>query len=177
MLLTEPLARFRAIIEGAHPATPVTGRSVPAGRFAASTYRGDPADLAWTGLGWHRHYQTRVVSTGSLPGDPPNVHAGSMRLAAVVEVSMGYVVSPDAKTTTAQACATVDDATALAHSDWETLFQALAWPGFWPGTSPVIAGITSVDGARTSVVLPRRRIVCTSTWRLILSYAPGTTWA
>lgn len=175
-LLSEPLDRFRGVIEGAYPSTPVTGRSVPAGTFAASTYRGDPSDLGWTGLGWHRHYQLTVKGSGALPGDPPNVHAGQMRLAVLVELSMGYTVSPDAKTTTAQACATVDDATALAHSDWETIFQALAFPGFWGGTSPAIVGLTSVDGARTSIVIPRRRIVCTSTWRLILSYAPGTVW-
>lgn len=174
--LTQPLARIRAIIEGSYPATAVTGRSVPVGMFSRSKYRGDLGDLAFPGTEFHRRYQIATRETRERPGDPPNVRAGAVRKVVVIEVSTGYLVSPDGQISSARACATVDEATELGHSDHELLSEAFRWPGFWTGTLPSIAQIRPEGSVVTSAVIPRARILVTSTWAITLSYAPGTVW-
>lgn len=174
--LTAPLAQLRAIIEGSHPAVPVTGRSIPSGTFLRSKYRGSLSDLAFPGAEFHRRYQLEVTTTRERPGDPPNVRAGAVRKVVVVEVSTGYLVSPDGPTSSARACGTVDEATLLGHSDHELFAEAFRWPGFWAGTSPSIVQIRPEGDVVTSAVIPRARILVTSTWAVTLSYAPGTVW-
>lgn len=174
--LTEPLGRLDALILGEYPDVAVPGRSVPAGTFRRATYRGDPADLGWVGTGWHRCFARRVLSSGDNGADPPNVRAGAQRRRVLVEVSLGYEISPDATTSRTTVCATVDEATALGHSDHELLAQALRWPGFWPGTAPSIVRLEPAGDVTTSVVIPRRRIVVAAQWSITLAYAPGTVW-
>jgi len=174
--LTEPISRVRAIIEGSYPATPVTGRSVPASTIQKATYEGDPADLQWTGIGFHRRYQLPVLSTRNVDADKPNSRAGSQRKLVVFEVQIGYLVSPDSPIGTTSVCASVDEATALGHSDHELIAQAFQWSAFWSGTSPEIAGLVPAGDVSTAIIIPRKRIIVSARWSMLLHYAPGTAW-
>lgn len=174
--LTAVDARLRAIIEGAYPASPVTGRSVPSGTFHAATYKGDPSDLEWPGIGFHRSYTLTYVTTRERGGDPPNSHAGSQRKAAVFELALNYQASPDAPVAGSTVSASIEAATLLGHSDHEMVAQAFRHPDFWPGTSPVIAQIRPEGDVVSSIVVSRRRLQVTARWAVTLSYAPGTVW-
>lgn len=174
--LTAPLARLRAIIEGSHPTVAVTGRSVPAGTLRRAVYKDDPADLEWVGIGFHRSYRLAVETTRERDGDRPNIRAGAQRKVIVVELAIGYMVSPDSPTASATVCASVEDATLLGHSDHELVAQAFRWPDFWPGTSPSIVQLRPEGDVTTSVVIPRKRVIVSARWAMTLSYAPGTAW-
>lgn len=174
--LAEPLARFRAIVEGAYPSVAVPGRSVPAGRFARATYRDDPASLAYTGTGFHRHYLVTFVGARDVPGAAANWRTGRVIKSVTLELRMGYVVEPDGREVRDGSCADEEAATMLGLEDAHTLEEALRWPDFWPGTSPAIAQIRPAADVAATVIVPRRRVLCTSRWELTLDFAPGATW-
>lgn len=173
--LTEALARVGAIVEGTHPATAVPGRSVPAGRHRSTRLHGDLRDPAFPGAHFHRGYDLAVMSSGNVPGDPPNRNAGSKRRRIIVEVAIGYMTSRDAPRG-AGVGSTLYDATLLAHSDHEQIAEALGWSAFWPGTAPAIVGAVPDGDVQTVVVVPQARIVVAARWALTLSYPPGTEW-
>jgi hypothetical protein len=174
-ILTEPLARVGAIVEGAYPSTPVSGRSVPEGRHRSTRLHGDLRDPQFPGAHFNRGYDLAVVSSGNVPGDPPNRNAGSKRRRVVVEVAIGYLIARDAPRA-AGAGSTLYDATMTAHSDHEQIAEALGWSAFWGGTSPAIVGAVPDGDVQTVVVVPQARIVVAARWALTLSYPPGTVW-
>ena len=174
--LAEPVARVRAIIEGSYPASPVTGRSVTAGLIARATYRDDPADLQWPGLGFHRRYLLQTDETGDRDGDPVNRRAGAAREEWVFTVRIGYTVSPDGRIASTTACADEDAATQLGHEDHHAIREALRWPAFWGDLTPSVAQIRPVGRVRTTIVIPRRRVFVSAQFSATLSYAPGSTW-
>jgi hypothetical protein len=174
--LTQPIARLAAIIEGVYPSTPITGRSVPAGRHKPTLLHGDLRDPSFPAVHFHRGYALRVVSTRERDGDPPNVRAGAVRKVILVEVAIGYLTGRDAPRTVAGAGDALTEPTLLGHSDHEQIAEAFRWPGFWPGTSPSIVQIRPEGPVTTSDVVPLSRLVVTSTWAITLSYAPGTAW-
>lgn len=176
MFLSEPLARVAAIVEGAYPASPIAGRSVPAGQHRATRLHGDLRDPAFPGAHFLRGYDLAVVSSGTVPGDPPNRRAGSVRRRVVVEIAIGYLTSRDAPRVGAAVGSTLYDATMTAHSDHAQIAEALGWSAFWGGTSPAIVGAVPEGDVQTVVVAPQARIVVAARWALTLSYAPGTVW-
>lgn len=176
MFLTEPLARVGALVEGAYPVSPVTGRSVPAGHHKATRLHGDLRSPEFPGAHFHRGYDIQVVSSGNVPGDPPNRNAGSKRRRVVIEIAIGYLIARDAPRVGAGVGSTLYDATMSAHSDHEQIAEALGWAAFWPGTSPAIVGAVPDGDVQTVVVAPQARIVVAARWALTLSYPPGTVW-
>lgn len=175
--LTAVDARLRALIEGSYPAVPVTGRSVPSGTFTRAVYKGDPSDLEWPGIGFHRSYALTYVATRERGGDPPNSHAGAQRKAAVFELALNYQASPDAPIAGSTVSASIEAASLLGHSDHEMIAQAFRYPEFWGGTSPSIVQIRPEGDVQSSVIIPRRRLQVTARWAVTLSYAPGAVWA
>lgn len=174
--LAEPIARVRAIIEGTYPASPVAGRSVTAGLLERATYRDDPANLQWAGIGFHRHYLLQTDESGDREGDPVNRRAGSAREDWLFTVRIGYTVAPDARLSSASACADEDAATQLGHEDHHAIREALRWPAFWGDCSPALSQVRPVGRVRTSIVIPRRRVFVSAQFAATLSYAPGSTW-
>lgn len=175
--LSAPLARVRAIVEGAYPVSPVAGRSVTAGRFRRATYRGDVADPGWPGTGFHRHYLLTTESAGDVPGAAANWRTGRVLKRVVVELRVGYLVSPDAAVDRAGVCADEDAATQLGLEDAHELEEALRWPDFWAGTDPVLAQVRPAGDVTAAVVIPRARVLVSSRWELTLDFAPGRSWA
>lgn len=174
--LAEPTARVRAIIDGSYPASPVTGRSVTAGRLVRAAYRGDPADLAWPGVGFHGSYLLITDVTRDRPGDPVNRRAGSARKEWLFTVRIGYIVQPDGREVSTGACADEDAATQLGHEDHHAIEEALRWPDFWGDTSPALSQVRPASDVTTSIVIPRRRVFVSAQYSATLSYAPGSTW-
>lgn len=174
--LAEPVTRVRALIEGAYPVVPISGRSVTAGLIARATYRDDPADLAWAGLGFHRRYLLLTDETGDRDGDPVNRRAGSAREEWAFTVRIGYAVSPDARLSGSSVCADEDAATQLGHEDHHAISEALRWPAFWGDTTPALSQLRRVGRVTTSIVIPRKRVFVSCRWTATLSYAPGSTW-
>lgn len=175
--LTAPLARLCALIEGSYPVTPVSGRSVTAGRLKPARLHGDLRDPEFPGVHYQRAYDLQVVSSGRAPGDPPNVRAGSMRAVVVVQLDIGYLTSRDAPSTGAGVGGTLYSPTLLAHSDHEDVAQCFAWPNFWTGTSPSIVRLIPDSDVETAQTEVQSRIVVSRRWRMTLSYAPGTAWS
>ena len=171
--LAGPLARFRAIVEGTFPASPVAGRSTTANRFKRSEYRGDPADPQWPGADYHRRYLVTVAAVRNVPGAPPNSRTGRVLKSVLLEVAMGYIVQPDGRVDRGGSCPDEEAATQLAAEDAHELEEALTWPDFWAGTDPAIAQIRVAGDATPLVVIPRCRVVCTSRWDVTVDFAPG----
>lgn len=174
--LAEPVARVRAIIEGSYPSTPVTGRSVTADLIKRATYRDDPTDLQWAGIGFHRRYLLLTDESGDRDGDPVNRRAGAAREEWVFTVRIGYTIAPDGRTASSTACADEDAATQLGHEDMHAIREALRWPAFWGDCTPSIAQVRPVARVRTSIVIPRRRVFVSAQFSATLGYAPGSTW-
>lgn len=175
--LSAPLARVRAIVEGAYPSVAVSGRSVTAGRFRRATYRGDIADPGWPGTGFHRHYLLATESVSDVAGAAANWRTGRVLKRVVLELRVGYLVSPDATIERAGVCPDEDAATQLAHEDAHELEEALRWPDFWAGTDPAIAQVRPAGDATATVVIPRARVLLTTRWDVTVDFAPGQVWA
>ena len=175
--LTQPIARLAAIIEGAYPATPITGRSVPAGRHKPTLLHGDLRDPEFPAAHFHRGYTLEVIESGDIERDPPNVRAGSQRKYALVRVDLGYLHARDAARVVAGSAGALMAPSVLGHSDHETIAQALRYSVFWSGTSPTIEGLTPSRSVSTEIVVRQSRIIVSATWRMVLSYAPGTDWS
>lgn len=174
--LAAPLGRFRAIVEGTYPASPVAGRSTTAGRFRRSEYRGDPTDPAWPGVDFHRRYLVTVEATRNLPGMTPNHRTGRVLKSVLLRVAMGYLVQPDGRIERGGACADEEAATQLGAEDAHELEEALSWPDFWAGTAPGISQIRLAGDVAPAVVIPRKRVLVTSRWDVTIDYAPGQSW-
>lgn len=175
--LEEPLARVRAIVEGSYPSVAVPGRSVTAGRFLRSEYRGNPADPQWPGTDFHRRYLVTVASVRNVPGAAPNHRTGRVLKSVLVNVAMGYVVQPDGRHERDGSCPDEEAATQLGAEDAHELEEALSWPDFWAGTSPSIAQIRTAGDVTATVLVPRRRVLVVSQWDVTVDYAPGQVWA
>lgn len=174
--LAGPLGRFRAIVEGTYPATPVSGRSTTANRFKRSEYRGAVADQGWTGVDFHRRYLVTVVGVRNVPGALPNHRTGRVLKSVLLELTMGYLVQPDGRVERVGACADEEAATQLGAEDAHELEEALSWPDFWAGTSPSISQIRLAGDVVPTVVVPRARVVTVSRWDMTVNYAPGQVW-
>lgn len=175
--LAEPLARFRAIVEGTYPSVAVPGRSTTANRFRRSEYRGDPADPQWPGTDFHRRYLVTVAGVRNVAGAAPNHRTGRVLKGVLVNLVMGYVVQPDGRVDRGGSCPDEEAATQLGAEDAHELEEALSWPDFWAGTSPAIAQIRLAGDVTPAVVIPRRRVLVTSQWDVTVSYAPGQAWS
>lgn len=175
--LAEPIARFRAIIEGTYPVSPVAGRSVTAGRIQRATYRDDPASLEWPGTDFHRRYLVTVAGVRNVAGAAPNHRTGRVIKSVLVNVAMGYVVQPDGRITRDGSCPDEEAATQLAAEDTHELEEALCWPDFWAGTTPAIVQIRLTADVTPAVIVPRRRVLVTSQWDVTVDYVPGQVWA
>lgn len=169
--LTEPLAHVKALIEGSEPATPVTGRSVPADTFTARRIQGDLASPQFPGNLFHRAFDFVVEASGGVAGDPPNVHAGSMRRRAVVLLRIGYLDGEDAPVATTEIPYYTPSETG--HDDHETIEQALRYPAFWGGSTPAIVSLLPLGDATTQVIVPHERFLVVRRWELVVEYAPG----
>lgn len=174
--LEEPLARVRAIIEGSYPSVAVPGRSVTAGLIQRATYRDDPTNLQWPGVGFHRRYLLLTDETGDREGDPVNRRAGAAREDILFTVRIGYTVAPDGRIPDDNVCADEDAASQLGHEDMHAIREALRWPDFWGDCSPALSQVRPVGRVRTSIVVPRRRVFVSAQFSATLSYAPGSTW-
>lgn len=174
--LAGPLGRFRAIVEGTYPATPVSGRSTTANRFKRSEYRGAPSDQGWTGVDFHRRYLVTVVGVRNVAGALPNHRTGRVLKSVLLELTMGYLVQPDGRVERVGACADEEAATQLGAEDAHELEEALSWPDFWAGTSPSISQIRLAGDVVPTVVVPRARVVTVSRWDMTVNYAPGQVW-
>lgn len=169
--LTQPLARVIALVEGSYPASPVTGRSVTADTFTARRIQGDLASPSFPGHLFHRAFDLVVESTGAAAGDPPNVHAGSMRRRAVVALRIGYLDGHDAPAAGDEIPYYTPSQTG--HDDHETIEMALRYPAFWSGTTPGIVGLIPLGDAATQVLVPHERFLVVRRWELTCNYAPG----
>lgn len=174
--LAEPLARFKAIIEGTYPSSRVDGRSTTANRFKRAAYRGAPTDQGWPGVDFHRRYLVNVVSVRNVPGALPNHRTGRVLKSVLLELTMGYLVQPDGRVERVGACADEEAATQLGAEDAHELEEALSWPDFWAGTTPSIAQIRLAGDVVSTVVVPRARVTTVSRWDLTVDYAPGQSW-
>jgi hypothetical protein len=174
--LAGPLSRFRAIVEGTYPASPVSGRSTTANRFKRSAYRGAPSDLGWPGADFHRRYLVTVAGVRNVAGAAPNHRTGRVLKSVLLELTMGYLVQPDGRVERAGACADEEAATQLGAEDAHELEEALSWPDFWAGTTPAIAQIRLAGDVTASVVVPRARVAVVSRWDLTVDYMPGQSW-
>lgn len=170
--LSEPLARVKALIGGTYPVTPVTGRSVPAETFVARRVQGDLASPNFPGNLFHRAFDFVVEASGGVPGDPPNVHAGSMRRRAVVLLRIGYLDGENAPVAGDEIPYYTPSATG--HDDHEAIEQALRYPAFWGGTTPAIVGLIPLGDATTQVIVPHERFLVVRRWEITCTYAPGT---
>lgn len=174
--LDEPLARIAGLIEGRYPATPLPGRSVPAGRHRGVRLHGDMRDAAFPSVHYHRAYELAVERSGGLPDDPPNLRAGSQRHQLTVVVSLGYLIGRDAPAVGTGACGTRAEALQLAAEDHQAIVQAMAWPGHWSGTSPSIALLQPSGDTYVDLVVPGARLLVSQRWSVLLTFAPGTVW-
>lgn len=174
--LTAVAARLAAIVEGAYPVVPVSGRSVPAARHKPARLHGNLRNDQFPGAHFHRAYDLDVDTSGRVPGDPPNVRAGAQRKNLIFRVDIGCHISRDAPSIAAGAGGALYSPTVLAHSDHEDIEQALSFPEFWSGVSPAIVGIVPAGDVSNEVIVEQARIVVSRLYRVTLNYAPGTAW-
>lgn len=173
--LTAPLDRMRDILEGVYPATPVTGRSLAAGTFKATRLHGPLEDPAFPGAHFHRNFELFVEDSGDVEGDPPNLHAGSIRESAIVLVRVGYAYGRDAAGTGAGAGNALYTPSLTGHDDASKIREALSYPAFWGGLSQVtLVRLRAKERARSRILVPQQRMLVERRYELTCSYTPGT---
>lgn len=171
--LEEPLARFRAIVEGTYTAGGIM-LSAP-GTFKSTRLHGDLADPEFPAAHFHRGYEVLPLASGRMDPETAQSHCGPVRRSARVSLRIGYAFGKDHPLAHSAGVTSLGVALELAHGDHEKLEYVLSHPRNWSGCTPTVCAILRKPGDVVSEVLdPLGRVLVSAEYDVLVSYQAGT---
>lgn len=171
----EPLARFRALVEGTYPAAPVAhvDRWIPRGTYHSVALHVALDDPEFPAAQFQGAYDILPESSGHVSGDI-NPRAGQSFRVLRVSLSLGYLFGQDAALVPSLGIVGRETAAQNGHDAHEAIEQVLRFDRNRGGTTPAITSIRLAGQAQTLVSGRLERLIVRAPYEIQVSYAPGT---